>query len=65
MYGATCTPGWARAGSFAGPGGVGPAYRTNMSRAEEEESLRQQAEYFKASLKDIEQRLRAMESSGE
>ena len=65
MYWATGMPGWARFGSFPGPGGVGPAYGTDMSKAEEVEALRQQAEYFKASLDDIEKRLQAMESSGE
>ena len=65
MYWATGMPGWARFGSFPGPGGVGPAYGTDMSKAEEVEALRQQAEYFKASLQDIEKRLQAMESSDE
>ena len=40
-------------GSFPGPGGVGPTYGTDMSKAEEVEALRQQAEYFKANLEDI------------
>ena len=62
MYRATD---WARCGSFPGPGGVGPAYGTDMSKAEEVEALRQQAEYFKANLEDIEKRLQAMESGGE
>jgi hypothetical protein len=42
---------------------MGPAYGTDsMSKAEEVEALRQQAEYFKANLEDIEKRLQAMES---
>ncbi len=65
MYWATGMPGWARLGSFPGPGGVGPSYGTDTSKAEEVEALRQQAEYFKASLDDIEKRLQAMESSDE
>ena len=65
MYWATGMPGWARFGSFPGPGGMGPAYGTDMSKAEEVEALRQQAEYFKASLEDIEKRLQAMESRDE
>ena len=36
-----------------------------MSKTNEVETLRQQAEYFKANLEDIEKRLRAMESSDE
>ena len=44
---------------------MGPAYGTDVSKAEEVESLRQQAEYFKASLEDIENRLQAMESRDE
>jgi hypothetical protein len=65
MYWATGMPGWARFGSSPGPGGVGPVYGTDMSRAEEMETLRQQAEYLKANLEDIEKRLQAMESGDE
>jgi uncharacterized membrane protein YjjP (DUF1212 family) len=65
MYWATGMPGWARFGPFPGAGGVGPTYGTDMSRAEEVEVLRQQAEYFKANLEDIEKRLQAIESSDE
>ena len=65
MYWATGMPGWARSGSFPGAGGVGPGYGTDRNKAEEVEALRQQAEYFKASLNDIEKRLQAMESSDE
>jgi hypothetical protein len=36
-----------------------------MSKAEELESLRQQAEYLKANLQNIEKRLQAMESGDE
>ena len=36
-----------------------------MSKSEEVEVLKQQAEYFKANLEDIEKRLQAMESSDE
>ena len=61
----TGLPGWARFGSFAGPAGWGGSSGTGMSKAEELEVLRQQAEYFKASLEDIEKRLQAMESSDE
>jgi hypothetical protein len=58
-------PGWARFGPFAGPAGWEQPYGTGMSKAEELEVLRQQAEYFKASLEDIEKRLQTMESSDE
>jgi|GEM_PF-1435148 len=65
MYWATGMPGWARFGTFSGPGVGAPAYGGGMSKAEEVEVLRQQAEYFKASLEDIEKRLQAMESGDE
>ncbi len=65
MYWATGMPGWARFGSFPGPGVVAPVYGAGMSKSEEVEVLKQQAEYFKANLEDIEKRLQAMESSDE
>jgi hypothetical protein len=65
MCRATGTPGWERSGSAPGQGGVGPSYGTDVGKAKEVESLRQQAEYFKASLEDIEKRLQAMESRDE
>jgi len=65
MYWATGMPGWARLGPFGGPGVGGPVYGAgmSMSKAEEVEVLRQQAEYFKTSLEDIQNRLDALESS--
>jgi len=65
MYWATGMPGWARVGPFPGPGVGAPAYGAGMSKSEEVEVLKQQAEYFKANLEDIEKRLQAMESSDE
>jgi hypothetical protein len=40
-------------------------YGAAMSKPEEVELLKQQAEYFKANLEDIEKRLEALESSDE
>ena len=65
MYWATGVPGWARFGPFAGPGVAAPAYGAGMSKSDEIDVLRQQAEYFKANLEDIEKRLQAIESSDE
>jgi hypothetical protein len=58
-YWAAGTPGWANFGPFPGPG---PVYGTDMTREEEIETLRQQAETFKAGLKDIERRLESLET---
>ena len=63
MYWATGLPGWARFGPFAGPGVAAPAYGAGMSKSEEIDVLRQQAEYFKSNLEEIEKRLQAIESS--
>jgi hypothetical protein len=52
-------------GGYSGPDVPAPFYGTGMSRAEEVEVLRQQAEYFKANLEDIQKRLDALESSDE
>ena len=65
MYWATGLPGWARSGPFFGPAVAAPMYGAGMSKAEEVEVLKQQAEYFKASLEDIEKRLQTLESSDE
>ncbi len=65
MYWATGMPGWARFGTFPGPGMGVPAYGAGMTRSEEIEVLKEQAEYFKANLDDIEKRLQAMESEDE
>ena len=65
MYWATGMPGWARFGTFSGPAMGASAYGAGMSKSEEVEVLRQQAEYFKANLEDIEKRLQAMESGDE
>ena len=66
MYWATGLPGWARSGPFVGAASTAaPMYGAGMSKAEEVEVLKQQAEYFKASLEDIEKRLQTLESSDE
>ena len=68
MYWATGLPGWARFGPFAGPGVAvppDPGYGPGMSKTEEVEVLKQQAEYFKANLEEIGKRLEALESSDE
>lgn len=65
MFWATGMPGWARFGPFFGPGGPPPVYGADMSRAEEVEMLKQQAEYFRTNLEDIEKRLETLESSDE
>jgi hypothetical protein len=65
MFWATGMPGWARFGTFPGPGMGAPVYGAGMTRSEEVEVLKQQAEYFKANLEDIERRLQAMEEGDE
>jgi hypothetical protein len=65
MYWATGLPGWARFGPSFGPGAAAPGYGAGMSKVEEMEVLKQQAEYFKAGLEDIEKRLQTLESSDE
>jgi hypothetical protein len=63
MYWATGVPGWARFGPIAGPHVAPPWFGGAMSRAEEVEMLKQQAEYFKGSLEDIQKRLETLESA--
>ena len=63
MFWVTGLPGWARFGGIPGPFAPGSVYGAGMSKAEEVEVLKQQAEYFKANLEDIEKRLDALESS--
>lgn len=63
MYRATGLPGWARFAPSFGPGGAAPGYGAGISKVEEMEALKQQADYFKAGLEDIEKRLQTLESS--
>lgn len=65
MYWATGMPGWARFGPAVGPGAGAPWYGPAMSKSEEVEVLKQQAEYFKGNLEDIQKRLEALESGDE
>ena len=44
-------------------GGFGRGHGTDMSKVEEIEALRQQAEYFQANLEDIQKRLDNLESA--
>lgn len=62
MYRATGRPGWARPGPVDG---FEPVYGTEMSKAEEMEALKQQAETFRMNLEDIEKRLETLESDDE
>lgn len=62
-YYATGTPGWARAGWGFGPGvPYGVPFAPPVTRDQEMELLREQAEYFNATLEDIKKRIEELSS---
>ena len=62
---ATGMPGWARSGPFGAFGVPVPMTGASMSKSEEVEVLKQQADFFRSSLEDIQKRMEALESSDE
>jgi hypothetical protein len=58
-------PGWARSGPFGAFGVPDPVAGVGMSKSEEVEVLKRQAEFFRTSLEDIGKRLETLEASEE
>ncbi len=66
MFYATGLPGWMRAGmGMAGPAGVAAAPFRGMTREQELDVLRQQADHLASVLEDIRQRIRELEGKTE
>ncbi|MEA2031609.1 MAG: DUF5320 domain-containing protein [candidate division Zixibacteria bacterium] len=70
QYYATGTPGWARGGygyqyPAAPPAGFGAAVDTKAAQAEELAYLKDQAQYFKGALDDIEKRVNELQKETE
>ncbi len=56
-YYATGQPGWARAGWGPGPAPYGTPFAPSMTREQEVDLLREQANYFNEALEDIRKRI--------